>query len=148
MRSVFLFMRDTTEQTVDTLLQQICRRGRGPRWVVTVADEPYLYVDFYVDARREFETDEWIALAEALGGEPAVKLIVDVSGRHAGDKQLQELVSAVLSTFHGVAKDGYTKHCWTLQEILSGHQEKGHPFFDYDGWHREWQEQGDSGTSD
>jgi len=74
-RSVFLFLRDTTEQTVDTLLQQICRRGRGPRWVVTVADEPYLYVDFYVDARREFETDEWIALAEALGGEPAVKLI-------------------------------------------------------------------------
>lgn len=76
---VVLFLRDTTEQTVDTLLQQICRRGRGPRWVVTVADEPYLYVDFYEDARREFETDEWLAFAGALGGEPAVKLIVDVS---------------------------------------------------------------------
>ena len=64
-----------------------------------------------------------------------------------GDQQLQMFVSAVLSKFHCVANDGYTKHFWTSQEILAGHQEDGHPFFDYNGWHREWQEQGHSRTT-
>lgn len=141
MRSVFLHLRDVTEQSLDSFFEQFCRRGRGPRWVVAVDDDPYLYVDFYPDAQRECETDEWIALTKTLGGEPAVNLIVDVSGRHAGDQQVKEFVSAVLSKFPGVAKDEYTEHCWTLEEVLSGHHEEGHPFFDYNGWHREQQEQ-------
>ena len=95
-----------------------------------------LYIDFYNEARQKFEADEWSALVEALGGEPMVSLGVDVSGRHAGDQQVKEFLSAVLSKFHGIAQDDYTEHCWTLEEILSGHKEEGHTFFDYDGWHR------------
>ena len=136
MRSVFLHLQDVNKESLDNFLEQVCRRGRGVRWVVAVEDDPYLYIDFYPEARRECEAAEWIALAEALGGEPAVSLIVDVSGWHPGDQQVKEFVSAVLSKFHGVAKDEYTKHCWTVQEIPSGHHEEGHPFFDYDGWYR------------
>lgn len=143
-RSVFLFLRDATEQTLDNLLQQIYRSDLGPRWVVTVDDDPCLYVNFYTNAREEFETNEWLALVEALGAEPAVSLQVDISGRHSGDQQVKEFVSTVLSNFNGVAMDDYTKHYWTLQEILSGRREEGHPFFDYNGRHRERQEQEDS----
>jgi len=147
-----VFLRDTTEQAVNNLLQQIYHCSRGPRWLLPDGVDPYLYVDFYEDARREFETDEWIALRKALGGEPAVSLVVDISGRHPGDEQVKEFVSTVLSNLHGVAQDEYTIHCWSLQEILSGHQEEGHPFFDYNGWYREEQQQGgsaiDSGLPD
>lgn len=133
MRSVFLFLRDATEQTLNNLLRQTLNNllPQSDPWVVTVDDDPCLYVNFYLEARQEFEANEWMALVEALGGEPAVSLAVDISGRHSGDQQVKEFVSAVLSNFHGVAMDDYTHHFWTLHEILSGHHEEGHPFFDY-----------------
>lgn len=48
-----------------------------------------------------------------------------------------EFVSRVLSKFDGFAQDEYTSHCWTLKEIVSGHSEEGHPFFDYLGWFKD-----------
>ena len=109
--------------------------------VFEVEREPYLYIDFYTDGLREFEPEDWAALVRTLGGEPAISLIVDVSGRHSGDRELKEFVSAVLSKFDGFTQDEYTNHCRTLREIVSGHQEEGPPFFDYLGWHKERQEQ-------
>ena len=139
MRSIFLHLRGATKAEVNHLLQRICRTGKGPEWVFDVGGESYLYIDFYLDGRREFEPEDWAALVESLGGDPAVSLIVDISGRHPGDRELKEFVSAVLSKFDGFAQDEYTTHCWTLQEIASGHQEEGHPFFDYLGWHNKRQ---------
>ena len=134
----FLYLRNGDEKT----LGNFCNKsvpGKRP-WIVSVDDDPCLYIDFYNEARQAFEADEWSALAEALGGEPAVSLGVDGSGRHARDQQVKEFLSAVLSKFHGVVQDDYTRHCWTLQEVLSGHEEEGHPFFDYNGWYKEQQE--------
>ena len=84
-----VFLRGATEHTLNNMLQQICRSGLGPRWVVTVDHDPCLYIDFYPDARQEFDKNEWLALVEALGGEPTVSLSVDISGRHSGDQQLK-----------------------------------------------------------
>ena len=134
MRSVFLHLRDVNEQSLDSFLQQIYRCGPGPQWTVSVDGDPCLYINLYRVARQECEADEWNALTEALGGEPAVSLMVDISGRHPADQEVKEFVAAVLSKFHGVAQDDYTEHCWTLHEIVSGHEAEGHPFFDYLGW--------------
>jgi len=140
MRSILLHFRGVTRADVNHLLQKICRPANGPEWVFEVEGEPYLYIDFYTDGLREFEPQNWAALVETVGDEPAISLIVDVSGRHPGDRQLREFASAVLSEFDGFAQDDYTEHCWTLKEIVSGHEEEGHPFFDYLGWYKERQE--------
>jgi hypothetical protein len=131
-----LYLRNTDEKTLSNFLRQICPGQTSP-WIVRVDGDACLHIDFYNEARHEFEADEWSALSEVLGGEPAVSLGVDVSGQHAGDQQVKEFLSAVLSKFHGVAQDDYTEHCWTLEEILSGHKEEGHTFFDYNGRYRE-----------
>lgn len=141
MRSILLHFRSVTKAYVNDLLQQICRPAKESGWVFEVEGEPYLYIDFYLEGPREFQPEDWAALVESLGGEPAVSLIVDISGRHPGDKELREFVSAVLSKFDGFAQHEYTNHCWTLPEIVSGHQEEGHPFFDYLGWHTRRQSQ-------
>ncbi|HEX2712550.1 MAG TPA: hypothetical protein VHM88_10045, partial [Candidatus Acidoferrales bacterium] len=103
MRSVFLYLRDVDEKAVGIFLRQICPGQESP-WIVRVDDDPCLYIDFYTNARQESDANEWRALAEALGGETTVSLYVGISGRHAGDQQVKEFVSAVLNKFHGVAK--------------------------------------------
>lgn len=137
MRSVLLHLRNVTRSEVNHLLGQICRLAKGPGWVVEVEGDPHLYIDFYTDGPREFEAEDWAALVRTIGCEPAVSLIVGASGRHPGDEALKEFLSMVLSKFDGFAQDEYTEHCWTLKEIVSGHQEDGHPFFDYLGWYEE-----------
>jgi len=139
MRSILLHFRGVTKGDVNHLLQEICRPTNGPPWVYEVEGEPYLYIDFYTDGPREFEPEDWAVLVKTLSGQPSISLVVNVSGRHPGDRELMEFVSAVLSKVDGFAQDEYTSHCWTLKEIVSGHQEEGHPFFDYPGWHKQQQ---------
>ena len=66
LRSVFLYLRDADEKILGNFLQQICPRQESP-WIVSVDDDPCLYIRFYNEAQQELEADEWSALAEASG---------------------------------------------------------------------------------
>ena len=94
----------------------------------------------------ELEPELLAKLRKELKGGPTVSVVADVSGRHSGDKQVREFVSALLSEFEGLAEDEFTDGFWTLDEIrsrsrkpagsgLSGRR-KGHTFFDWRyAWH-------------
>ncbi|HZS07197.1 MAG TPA: hypothetical protein VFD58_20340 [Blastocatellia bacterium] len=118
---------------------QLCRlyTSQSDSWVLETNSDSILYIRIYED--QEFETDhdpeELERLLESLGGKPDVSIIADVSGRHGGDQEVKSFVNSMLSSFKGVARDEYTYHSWTLEEINSGTLIQGHPFFDYRGWY-------------
>lgn len=136
MRSVLVFMRDTTEAEVAAYLDGTYPSQREP-WVVAVDGDPHLYIDLYHDGPREHEPEEWADITCRLGGEPVVGVIANVTGRHPGDKQVAEFVTDLLARFHGGAMDEYTTHLWSLAELRAGRHIEGHPFFDYNGWYVE-----------
>ena len=136
MRSVFVYLRETTEADVAAYLDRAYPAQREP-WLVTSAGDPCLYINFYRDAPREFEPEDWANLVQRFGGEPAVGVMADVSGRHPGDEQAFDFVTDLLSSFSGAAQDEYTVHLWSLDELRTGYHVSGHPFFDYKGWYAE-----------
>ena len=136
MRSVFVFLRDTTEAAVTAYLDAAYPEQRGP-WVMRQREDAYLYIDIYRDGPREFESDEWADIARRFREEPAVVVIADVSGRHPGDEQTVAFVAGLLTQFAGSAMDEYTPHLWSLAQLRSGYRVGGHLFFDYNGWFAE-----------
>jgi hypothetical protein len=102
-------------------------------WLATLADDPRLYINVYRAAPGELEPEDWADLVQRFGGEPAVVVIADVSGRHPGDEQTLDFVTDLLTHFSGSAQDEYTEHLWSLGELRAGHYVSGHPFFDYSG---------------
>jgi hypothetical protein len=136
-RGVVVHLRDTNEVEVAAFLQRTYPYQQGPPWVCEVDGDDYLRIDFYRDGPREVEPEDWASLTKALGGRPAVSIVVEVSGRHPGDDQVRFFVAAMLGEFQGLAQDDYTKYFWTGEEVLSGHRVRGHPFFDYRGWFEE-----------
>jgi hypothetical protein len=135
-RSVLVFLRDTTEAEVTAYLDGAYRSQREP-WVVAVDGDACLYIRLYHDGPREHEPEEWADIIRRLGGEPTVGVIADVSGRHPGDKQVAEFVTTLLARFRGAAMDEYTTHLWSLSELRAGRHIEGHPFFDYNGRYAE-----------
>ncbi|WP_437540127.1 hypothetical protein WME79_41175 [Sorangium sp. So ce726] len=136
MRSVVVFLRDTIESAVTAYLDAAYPEQRDP-WVVFVAGDACLYINLYRDGPREDEPEDWADIVQRFGGEPAVGVIADVSGRHPGDEQVAAFVAGLLSRFSGAAMDDYTPHLWSLNELRGGHRVRGHPFFDYNGWFAE-----------
>jgi hypothetical protein len=136
MRSVLVFLRNTTESEVEAYLDAEYPSQRDP-WVVRVGGDPCLYIHFCRDGPREHEPDEWADILQRFGGEPAVAVIAFVSGRHPGDEQVAAFVGGFLSRFSGAAMDEDTLHLWSLAEVQNGHLVEGHPFFDYNGWFAE-----------
>ena len=98
--------------------------------------DPLLYIDFYHDFNIEGEVEEWFGLLEYFGGEPAVSVSADVSGRHDGTEEVFLFVCGLLRAFRGVVTDGYTFHLWSYSEIEANAEFDGHPFFDYSGWYQ------------
>jgi hypothetical protein len=101
------------------------------------AGDPVLYIDFYRDMDAEFEADDIRGLVDCLQARPSISVVADVSGRHCGDEEVRQFTGALLGAFDGIAQDGYTNHCWTREQVMSGHKVQGHAFFDYNGWHQE-----------
>lgn len=136
MRSVIAYLRDTSSEDVAQFLERICPAQKGPPWIWECHGDACLYVQCKPGGAydSDLETDVQQSVVAALGGPPAVTVLADVAGRHPGDTEVRALLSALLRTFRGVAQDEYTSHSWTLEEVLSGHQVEGHPFFDYQGW--------------
>ncbi|MGK4004921.1 hypothetical protein WMF31_19980 [Sorangium sp. So ce1036] len=89
------------------------------------------------DGPREHEPEDWADIVQRFGGEPAVVVSADVSGRHRGDEQVAGFVAGLLSRFSGAAMDDDTAHLGSLDELRGGHRVQGHPFFDYNGWFAE-----------
>lgn len=133
MRSVFVFLRDTTETAVKSYLDSEYPEQREP-WVEFISGDPCLYINLYYVNPLEFEPSDWSEFIRQFGGEPTVGLMADVSGRHPGDHQVNEFVSGLLSHFSGAAMDDYTFHLWSIDELRAGQKFNGHPFFDYNGW--------------
>ena len=133
MRSVFVFLRDATEAEAAGYLDRAYPAGREP-WLVLCGEDPCLYIDFYRDAHREYEPEEWADLVGRFGGEPVVGVVADVSGRHPGSEQTSAFVIDLLGRFSGAAMDEYSSHLWSLAELRAGHLVSGHRFFDYKGW--------------
>ena len=132
MRSVFVSLRAASERDVRDHLDESYSRGVAPasEW----CDEEILFIDFDHDGPVEFGPEDWSRLVAPLGGEPSASLIANVSGRHAGDEQVLRFIRSILERFDGLAQDEHTNHLWSLDEVVSGHQVRGHPFFDTVGW--------------
>ena len=138
MRSVFAFLRETTEKAVDAYLDSAYPGQRNP-WVMLVDNDPYLWIDHYRDGPDEIEPEVWAEFLHRFGGKPDVSLVADVTGRHTGGHQAQEFLTRLLGRFNGVAMDDYTDHLWSKVELQSGDKVRGHTFFDSEGWFAEEQ---------
>jgi len=104
-RSVLVFLRETTESEVAAHLDRTYPSQREP-WVMMVDGDAHLYIDFYRDGPSEHAPEDWANIVHQFGGEPAVGVIGDVSGRHPGDEQAAEFVADLLTRFSGAAMDG------------------------------------------
>jgi hypothetical protein len=134
MDSVVVHLRDATEKQVTDFLGCAYPFQQGPPWIFEQSGDACLYINVYSEARQEYEPQVWAGVVAALGAEPTVSVIADVSGRHKGEGQERVFVRTMLSQFRGVALDEYTDYCWTLEDIISGKRIKGHSFFDAPGW--------------
>ncbi len=90
MRSVFAFLRDTTEAEVAAYLDRTYPSQPGPPWVMLGPDGPSLYINFYREFAEEWSWAEGKDFTRRFGGEPAVAVMVDISGRIPGDEQVIE----------------------------------------------------------
>ena len=137
MRSVAFHLINTTKGDVARFLDEVAVPiGWVVQWNFPRASET-IYVRFYDELEDEGQDDDLATLKGTLGRFREVSVIADVSGRIPGDTEVKALAGLLLGGFNGVAEDGYTDHCWTLAEIRSGVQARGHEFFDYNGWYRE-----------
>lgn len=135
MRSVFVYLRNAQYEAVAELLGRLCPAQRGPPWVWKRDGDPCLYINVDDDnLTADLEPEAHDAIMAALGPEPAVLVTADIPGRHPGDAEVRALLSALLQAYPGFAQDDYSLHQWTLEEVLSGQEINGHPFFDYSGW--------------
>ena len=103
MRSVFLHLKEVEKKSVVTALDQICDRPNGSTgedWLCLKNEDPVLYVGFYTDY-TEYEPDSWKVIIDALGCEPTVSVVADVSGRHNGKPEVVAFLKAVLE---GISK--------------------------------------------
>jgi hypothetical protein len=140
MRSVIFHLIDVTPDKVAARLSAIATPTLSASWnFPRDSQSPVLYISLYNDLLMEAEPDELEELTASLGAMPAVSVAGDVSTSAAGDAEVRQLAALMLTEFRGVAWDDYTHHCWTLSEIQSGVKVEGHPFFDYNGWHRDRQ---------
>ncbi len=135
MDSVVVHLRDVTEKQVTEFLECAYSFQHGPPWIDAVSGDAALFINLYPNARAEFEPEQWAKVVAALGFEPTVSVIADVSGRHKLERRERVFVRKMLTAFRGVAQDGFTDYCWTLEDFLSGKRIEGHPFFDFSGWY-------------
>ena len=137
MRSIYIYLKDATNQQVCEYLQNTYTFQSGPPWIYEINGEPYLYINVDENMSLGYESEEWQNIVNGFGEVPKIAVIADVSGRHPGDKQVRHFVTSLLKSFSGLALDEYTLHLWTWEQIESNVVIQSHPFFDYNGWYLE-----------
>jgi len=138
MRSAVIHLVNTTRQEVSARLSRFVGHSDPVEWRYP-RHKPALYIEFYHTFDSEFEPAELQQLESALGKMPDVTVIAQVSGRVPGDVELRDLAECLLGTFRGVAKDEFSDHYWTIEEIRAKVSFGGLSFFDYARWHRDQQ---------
>jgi len=136
MHSIVIYLAGVTRDVVRVQLSEFAETVRDDEWQYPLAKLPVLYIGFY-DYEPEFELGELQPLQLALDEMPDVAVIANVSGRVPGDSEVKLFTECLLGQFRGIACDEHSNHCWTLAEIRSQATALGHPFFDYEGWHRD-----------
>jgi len=141
MRTVFVHLRNAAEDQVEDFLGRAYPLQEGPPWICAVEGDPCLYIQMYRELAREAAREELAGLRKSLGDGPTVSVIAEVSGRHAGDLQVRDFVSKLLSEFEGLAKDDYTEGFWTIDEIHSERRKPsslkhGEPIYFFSGYQR------------
>ncbi len=104
-------------------------RQRDAPWLYPSAGTPVLYVE--VSPYNCSDPDELSVVRRVVDAQPVLEVTADVSGRTAGEAEVQHFVRTLLSSFRGVAVDDYVDHAWRLREITGGHRVNGRAFFDY-----------------
>jgi hypothetical protein len=137
MRSVIIYLVDTTRDAVREQLSEFAGPNVGDEWrYPSGSSKPVLYIKFYDDYELEFEPGDLQSLQAAFGKMPDISVIANISGRVPADREVRLCAERLLGAFRGVAQDGYSDYFWTLAEIRSGARIQGHAFFDYEGWFR------------
>ncbi len=126
MRSVIVHLRKATEQEITKFLSETYPFQEEPPWICLANGDACLYINFNSHNKADLKE-----LATALGYQPAMSVMADVSGRHAGYEEVHSFVSALLKKFDGAVQDDNSEHFWTLDEIDSGHLTGGRRFFDF-----------------
>jgi hypothetical protein len=139
MRSVFAVLRNTTEAEVTAWLDANYSRFSACEWASVGGNGPEVCIRFDPEFTSDLEPEERVDLIHRFGGEPAVVVMADISGKIPGHSQAFGFIERILSRFIGAAMDDWTDHLWTLQELRTGHLVSGHPFFDSNGWWNEEQ---------
>lgn len=120
MRTVIAHLWGTTESAVAAVLDAAYPRSSGPTWVAYVGDDPCLYIDIY--RHGPIEDPDWATRFDSMGGHPAVSISADISGRHNGWAQVEELMRVLLGRFRGVAQDADSGRLWSLAELCGEHR--------------------------
>jgi hypothetical protein len=135
-RSILVFLSAANRDEVAGFLDSRFVRQENAPWLrLAPAGDPVLYINF-IDVKNPDlgDDDEILSIAStALGGTPALAIMADVSGRHAGDVEVREFAGGLLGRFPGVAFDDFSNRAWTLAEIEAGLPVEGMTFFDYGG---------------
>ncbi len=135
METIIVFLWGTNEEEVICFLQETYTFQKGPPWIDEIDGDACLYIDFYQDLCSEFDPKEIEEIASYSSHQPSVVVSADVSGRHIDKHPERNFVRTLMTRFRAVARDDYTNHLWTLEEINSGYLVEGHTFFDYQGWY-------------
>ncbi len=131
MRSVFICHPEDSKDAVVTWLNSNLERDVDGHWLYRESARPVLFCYFTGesdwDDEELQEMDKMVPLSRCL-------LQVDISGSVPGDREVNWLVTALLGAVSGgAAVDDYSASVWVLEEIESGAEKLGHPFFDYRG---------------
>ncbi|MGC4072344.1 MAG: hypothetical protein QM760_07485 [Nibricoccus sp.] len=131
MRSVFILFKEASRAEVARSFDaKFARNGRS--WISGES----VYIGFYDDAEVEFEPELLGSVRSLSERKAIVAVMADISGRIPGDEEVLSFCSQILGEFSGWAMDDYSDHLWSIDEIRSKSLHAGHPFFDYNGWHK------------
>ena len=117
MRTIVVHLRSATEDQVEGFLKRTYPMQDGPPWISAIDGDACLYIEIYRDLASEADPQEVASLRKALGDEPTVSVMANVSGRHPGGPEVRDFVSRLLSEFEGLLEDDFTEGYWTLAEI-------------------------------
>ena len=126
MRSVFVFLNKVEQVKIIEKLNAICENKNNLQWIYMKNDDPILYIEFDKNKSllKDFEENTRKRIETILCGKLEHILIIDISGRHSGEKEVLLVLKKLLESFHGYGMDDYTEELWTLEEIISGHKKK------------------------
>lgn len=129
MRSVFVWVRATPAKLRACLDELAHRQGTTEQWLYPDSIQSILYIQPTDELYDELEPETQAALDARFDGRRVSCLSIDVSGRCDGEREVREVVSALLRRFDGVAMDDWSEHLWTLEEIDSGKKWEDRRFF-------------------